>query len=149
MREFDDNIELPGFYGFRKIHQNEYRIVNEPSVDRVNLYIDNKSASFVHDAFEAEIRAIDHLMENSSDYAKMVCRALVKAQLFSNEAEVPENIGVCSISVLNSKGHEYAILGLSFFSLSQELFGIRVQKDKVLEVLPPVNRFSISYPFDW
>lgn len=147
-REFDDNIELPGFANFRFVDLNEGQFFTERPQGRINLYIDNKSASFVHDAFLNEENAIDLIMNESQKYHEIVTNELSKLKISEPHLAIDQQYAFCSISVnYPDKTDIHAPLSLTFLSLNGHLVGIKMQGLEVLDIQYNHEPFKVSYTF--
>ncbi len=148
-REFDDNIILPGFANFRFVDLNEGILTTNQSQGPINLYIDNKSASFVHDAFPSEEKAIDLIMNESEKYCEIISSELLKLEISDSASAIDQQFAFCSISVGNpSQEDTYATLCFTFLSDGGHLLGIKMQGFEVLDVQFNEGPFKVCYKFD-
>ena len=148
-REFDDNIELAGFTNFRFVDLNEVRFIPDKTQGRINLYIDNKSASFVHDAFPNEEKAIDLIMSESHKFCEIISSELSKLEINKPHLAIDQQYAFCSISVdFPNKADIYATLSLTFLSAQGNLVGIIMREFEVLDIQYNMGPFRVSYKFE-
>lgn len=147
-KEYNDSIELPGFANFRYVDLNEGTFDSQKPQGRINLYIDKKSASFVHDAFLNEEKAIDLVMSESHKFCEIISSKLSSLEISKPHLAIDQQYAFCSISVdYPAKEDTYAPLRLTFLSIKENLIGIKMQGFEVLDVQFNNGPFRVSYQF--
>ncbi|WP_268123541.1 hypothetical protein [Roseivirga pacifica] len=132
MREFDSTITIFAFSDLRLVDRNTYSIdLNKKTNGLVILYIDGKSADFVHDAYEEEVRAIDHLVDNQQALFPKVKAALSKLGRDTN------SLGLHSASVQDKIEDGYALISLNFIDGEGETIKLTLNKDSIVYTKTP------------
>tara|TARA_Y100000588_G_C13607160_1_gene649630 strand:- start:103 stop:486 length:384 start_codon:yes stop_codon:yes gene_type:complete len=127
MREFDSTITIFAFSDLRLVDRNASSIdLNEKTNGLVILYIDGKSADFVHDAYEEEVRAIDHLVDHQEAIFPKVREALSKLGRDTN------SVGLYSASVQDKIEDGYALITLKFIDDEGEVIKLTLNKDSIV-----------------
>lgn len=127
MREFDSTISIFGSTDLRLVDRNEYSInLYEPTNGLVILYIDGKSADFVHDALEEEVRAIDHLIDHQDEIFPKIQEALSRINRSTNR------LGLFSASLGDKHEEGYTHITLKFLDPEGETVKLLLIKDKII-----------------
>lgn len=127
MREFDSTISIFESSNLRLVDRNEYSIdLNEQTNGIVNLYIDGKSADFVHDAYEEEVRAIEYLEDHQDAIFPKVEEALSRLNYSADK------VGLFSASVQDKHENGFALITLNFINTKGETIKLNLSKDSII-----------------
>ena len=130
MKEYDSNIKIFAFSEFRRVDYPSKSIdINTRTDGYVNLYIDGKSADYVHDVFQSEEQAIDFLQQNEKLIYNNLKTALMEELDYSTQ-----EIGLFSISLLDQIKDDHAHVGYTFLNAKKEMAELVMHKEKVIKV---------------
>lgn len=127
MREFDSTISIFGSSDLRLVDRNEDSIdLNKQTNGLVMLYIDGKSADFVHDAYEEEVRAIEYLEDHQDTIFPKVKEALAGLNYSV------DSVGLFSASVQDKHEDGFALITLNFINKAGETIKLTLSKDTII-----------------
>lgn len=139
--EHDGNLYLNAFSEFRKVDfTNPYAPLEGISEGFICLYIDGKSADYVHDSLPCEDDAIDFLKNNNQIIHDNILAALKKDKRFLEKYVFRKELAIISASVLESDKEGVSYLGIDFLNRENKFLNILLHKENVIHI----SDFSIE-----